>query len=408
MLLKKIKHFDCPEEKHLILELSLGNPNPYVPENLDWEKFDRMTRINGLVPLIQLRTKNNDQFNHNPIIVKYKEEKRAYTARTFSQIQILVSIMADFRNNRINALSIKGPLLGMEVYGIPDLRYSVDLDILVEPERMETAKKRMIQMGFREWQREERVFDMSPKRSKVRELEKDKEEKHEVFIKNDMRVELHYEADTHWNAIFPTLWNKRREKTLLGKTIYCLDEYDNLAYLICHAAGHSFNRLNWLVEIAELFKKESIDYDVLYDNMVEKGVGELLLSTLILLYRIPAICLPDISNAYFTFTQTDNDIQIKYKKTIRREIRLGIKIADIVGRHLMSDIDRFTMTNKQYPYLLPRNGVRQRKSAYIKSLFQPCEADLNLVDLPDSLFFLYYIIRPFHKVWRIVTRRSSE
>lgn len=402
MLTKRSKYFDCPEEMLLLFALTLGNTVSSVSKELDWGKFDRLTRINGLVPLIQNRTKNNDLFQCNPIFAQYKEEQNVYTAHALSQIQVLVSLMEDFQDHGIHALSIKGPLLGMEVYGNPALRYSADLDILIEPESMDAAKERMIQMGFQEWQREERIFDTSRKRSRVRELEKDKEDKHEVFIKHTMRVELHYEADTHWNAPFSTLWNKHREKTLLGKTIYCLDAYDNLAYLICHAAGHAFHRLNWLVEIAELFQKGSMDCGILYDNMVKKGVGELLLSTLILLYRIPSINMPNISTAYFAFIQTDDGMQMEYEKAIRKEMRLGRKIADMLGRYLIQDADGSATIHTQYPYLLPRYGVRQSRSAYIKSLLQPCEADLMLIDLPDSLFFLYYIIRPFHKIWRML------
>lgn len=401
MLLKRLKYFDIPEEMLLMLELSLGNAAIHLSENTDFERFDRLTRSNGLAALIWEKTKNDTRFNDNPIFIRYKKEKTVYTSHSLSQIQALAFIMEDFKNNGINALSLKGPLLGMEVYGTPELRYSADLDILIEPDEMEKAKERMLQMGFSEQQREERIFDTSPKRSLVRELEKDKEDKHEVFTKNGMRVELHYEADTHWNVAFSALWNARREKKLLGRTVYCFGEYDNLAYLICHASGHSFDRLNWLAEIAELFKNGSLDYDVLYNNMVEKGVGVLLLSTLILLSRIPAICLPDISCSCFSFTHKNDYVQLEYDRKISGDIRIGVKLADIVGEHIAGEANEDNVTNTQYPYLLPRYGVRQRRSAYIKHMLQPCEADLSLVDLPDSLFFLYYLIRPFYKLWRM-------
>ncbi len=101
---------------------------------------------------------------------------------------------------------------------------------------------------------------------------------------------------------------------------------------------------------------------------------------------------------------------MQYKKEMRKEIKQGKIIAKIAGKHIIdltNDHDNHAI-NKKYPYLLPNHGEKQSIFVYIKALFQPCEADLKLVDIPDSLFFIYYLIHPIYKIWRITPFYHSD
>lgn len=400
-----ISYLSTASEMDMVLSLALKKQNIEYNENIDWMTFDRLARGNGLVGLIQSNVDKPYEYyqkiKEQPCITAYRREQQLRLSHTMRQIKVLVEIMSIFETRNIRALSLKGPLLGTELYGDPSLRCSADLDILVEPEGFELAADELSSAGYDLYTPKKTVFDTSEKRSAARGIERDKEEKHEVFLKNDLRIELHREADTHWRMSFEELWEHRYEKKLLGNTVCCMGRYDELAYLICHAAGHGFYRISWLIEIFILLSRADISIDELYRHMKKLGVGMLLFAALALIFQISAIPAKDINAENFTFERSNAHVIISYDSFVKNDVRLGIRLADAAGKRISHQTDNKIPSDKRYTSLLPRYGRAPSRFAYILSVLRPCEADLELIDLPDSLFFLYYIIRPFYKLWRM-------
>ena len=76
---------------------------------------------------------------------------------------------------------------------------------------------------------------------------------------------------------FDELWEHRRTRVLLGQEIPYLSELDNVAYLICHAAGHGYQRLRWLLDIYKLKNHMDVSFTDLYRYMKEQNVEVLCL-----------------------------------------------------------------------------------------------------------------------------------
>jgi hypothetical protein len=126
----------------------------------------------------------------------------------------------------------------------------------------------------------------------------------------------------------------------------------------------------------------------------------LLIETLLLIYRIPGLEMPMLSAASFAFERTETGISVSFDEKLKQDFIRGIALADCAAPSLLTTEKMGTVAGRKHTWLLPTPGKRQTVFTFLLSFIQPCEADLELINLPDSLFFLYYVIRPFYFIWR--------
>lgn len=144
--------------------------------------------------------------------------------------------------------------------------------------------------------------------------------------------------------------------------------------------------------------------------MKARGVAALLFETLFLLYRLPCFDMHTVSieimhdpisgkriQDMLFISQTKQNIFVRWANEISRDMKKGEKLTKAVYPQLLRTTDKERLDGRRYQHMLPTLG---RRTSFILSLFEPRKADLELIDLPDSLFFLYYVIRPFHFLWR--------
>lgn len=396
------KIMDCYKlspELTLMLSLALRDNSPYIPEDLDWEKFDTLVTKNRIEPLVAEGIKKlpSETVQNYETLQKLLAKQNHYTLLCMRQMQTLTLIIKTFADSDIRALSLKGPILAMELYGNPALRYSRDLDLLVHEDDLETACERLESLGYTE---EITVRNKTPLRR--RKLEKNGEEMHRVYTKDDICIELHWRLSFRIDESFDDLWEHSRTKVLLGQEIHYLGEYENLSYLISHAAGHGYHRLRWLLDIYELMKSTDSFFQKIYQYMEEQNIGMLVLETVLVLYLIQNFNIQQCSNSYFSIQREDNKVTAYYEDAIKKEFRKAYKLAMAVYPILINDTVENGIAGRKYNHLLPTLGRKKTIIRSVMAVLEPSKADLELIDLPDSLYFLYYIIRPFHKIWRMI------
>lgn len=376
-----------------MLTLATDTSASSVEENFDWQKFLAFVSKNRLDTLVSAGAAKLPQ--KSEALLQLKEQSAGLTRNTLLQIQALAYLAADFQSAGIPLLSMKGPLLAAEIYGDPSLRYSGDLDILVSEDDFEKAKTRLLAMGYTQY--------VSPlhRTERQRRISKESgEEMHEVFIKDGLCVELHWKISFRYPISFEELWQNRQEQLLLGQKVYCLGPHDNLIYLICHAAGHGYARLRWLTDLYELFRKNPINYTELFLDMVQREAETFLLETLLLLYLIPAFKMPVIANDYFSFRRDGDFVYFKYSDSIKTAAMRACHLTDLLEPLLLKETSPTGIPERNYMHQLPVVGKKVTVFSYLYKLMQPKSAELERFHFPDSLYFLYYIVRPFYKLWR--------
>ena len=225
-------------------------------------------------------------------------------------------------------ISMKGPMLAMELYGDPSLRTSRDLDLMVAQEDLDRAGEILTGMGY---EREMHSYDSTPMRQKFYRMVE--HEKHVVYNKGDICIELHWQSDYQRTQSFPELWARREERQLLGRPIALMGHDDRIPALIIHAAEHGFLRLRWLLDLYELQKKPGFSWERAYALMDAQGLGVVLLETMLVMYRLGLPGLTDLECDYFSLKRCENGLRLEARDA-ERAAKLSDAVLPLLLRHV--------------------------------------------------------------------------
>lgn len=392
---KTIDCFRLPREKEILLSLVMGNEGQTIPEGLSQDRFLALCKKERLLPLIAARLRRLPVEEQTPFQQLLAEQSSA-RLHAVEQMRILAFLMRDFAQSGIRALSLKGPMLAICLYGDPAMRYSRDLDILVDERDLQAACTRLEAMGFTEVVDK---FHKTPKRRAAQE--RGGEEMHRVYIRGGICIELHWRLTFRYHVTFDALWERHIVRKLLGEDVCCLEPTDELIYLICHGAGHGFSRLRWLVDLYERLRAADTDLQSLYDRMAELKVESLLLETLMLLKLLPGFRFPEVKLPRFSMTGDGGQLVVNYDGALRESFRQSFRMLRALYPLLKMEGEARGMAERKYLRLLPTINKKKTPLGNLWALMQPCAADLERFDFPDRLYFLYYIVRPFYKLWRM-------
>lgn len=162
------------------------------------------------------------------------------------------------RENGIEFISLKGPLLSARLHGDPTVRYFGDADILVPLKPVDEAAAVLTGMGYLppsgSWP------DNSRKRRILTIHANELEFSHPV---KQLTVEL------HWRLLKVPLVSAERLEVIIEenseKVIFSGREFSvmkpelELLYLVIHGGWHWWHRLKWLVDIKDYLEKMTID-----------------------------------------------------------------------------------------------------------------------------------------------------
>lgn len=200
------------------------------------------------------------------------------------------------RQNGVSIVPLKGPLLSYRIYQDPTVRFSHDIDLLVEVGMIETVMKILFENGYR-------LVDgvIWPKKKIQQEMVIDSS--HHLGFCNK---ELNLCVEVHWVLMpglpFPIIKQRAivaenlMEMDFAGRKFTVLTKEFELLYLMIHGAKHGWNRLKWLVDINEYPLNEV--NDILFGKLVRQfSAGRIVAQTNELLERYFSTQLPFANSA---------------------------------------------------------------------------------------------------------------
>jgi len=110
------------------------------PDN-DWAALERLASDHGVAPLVMRALPA-------PFASHFQDQERQRTKWGLRLTAELLRLLDLFERNAILALPFKGPVLAEALYGDLALRESCDLDLLVHPNDLASAKKVMLAAGY--------------------------------------------------------------------------------------------------------------------------------------------------------------------------------------------------------------------------------------------------------------------
>ncbi len=363
-----------------------ANMDNLLNQPLDWNIILAMAVHHRLYPLVY---KSLSGLNHPAIPLHILNALHdAYRQNALMSVNMtgeMLRILQCLEVNGIKTLVLKGYPLALRFYGDLSLRPSHDVDILIDPEDLEKAHKIIEQQGYRIQGFD---FGLTPRQKKAHY----QNFHHLSYYNQERGVYL----ELHWRVHYLDLQNyaladlHTSSMEIAGCLVPAMADEELFLYLMVHGFSHRWFRLRWLCDIQRLMKVCNIDWDRLNSLAGSGEIETIVHQTMILLNQLLEVPIPE---SIATSVLSD-----------KRAWNLARAVMD----ELMTPIDAGNSTRESYwldfkirnSYNLQLRSGWKAKLAYVGALFKPIYVDYQVISLPDRLYPLYYLIRPFNWLGR--------
>jgi len=362
-----------------------------IERPINWEVFLELSKHHRVFPSVYQKLTAYDHPSVPAYVIKALQQE--YTKNAFKAIGMageMVRVIRCFDKNGIKPLVLKGPPLALKLYGDVALRPSHDIDILVQPKCLERAGILLTKDGY---QKNFQDFSLTPRQQKAHL----KRFHHFSYTNADRKICL----ELHWkiNAIdlkYHTLSNSITSQIeVAGYSMPVLADEELFMYLMVHGARHMWFRLRWLCDIERFMRQEnSLDWDRIIFLAKHSGQSIILYQTMILVKELFNLTIPDCLAAHVV----DNPKAWMLAKTVIDNL---FDSAEQLKSPSSLYWRNFMLKNS---YNIKIQPGRKNKLLYLLSLFEPNANDFRLISLPDSLYSVYYLIRPFAWLGRRINR----
>ena len=350
---------------------------------INWDLFIQLVLKHRLVSHILKHINKIENQIPNEIIDSLKEIKLNQSKTSLEYTGILIKINDLFQKKNIKYISFKGPLLSLELYDDIGFRNFRDLDILVEKENIEEAKKIIENLNFK------CIYPRIPLSDQQRKVNYSISH-HYHFTHNEKLIEI----ELHWNMTNPKSFFCITTKDIISNSksidisnqdVPYISTTENLVYQAAHGSIHQWYRLFWLKDFSELLLKYSKDeIKNAWKLSKELKLEKCFCQACILSHLIYNIEIPDFIN----FNINKNLITIPLN---------SIRINDLSQQGLKGKIK----------FVFYRLQMKPDFKYYFELIYRLRThlSDWELLKIPKYLFFLYYLLRPFLLVFKFLFRK---
>jgi hypothetical protein len=355
-----------------------------IRETIDWAYLIQTSHRHGLLPILYKVLKTNySEKVPEEILDQLKDHFRNNALRNLFLTGELFNILDFFETNQIPAISFKGPVLATLAYGDLTLREFDDLDILVRKKDVLKAKTLLISKGYQPALNLTNIQEVTYLRSDC-----------EFYFNRKIdrvQIEIHWEIAPKCFS-FPIdtkiLWNRLKPVPIAGHEILTFLPEDLLLILCVHGSKHRWEQLKWILDIAALLNMyKNIDWD-----RVIKQARQLRCERI---YLLGLFLVRDLFGAYLppgVLRKLEREPVIKWLTAKVRE-------------HLFSNVEgSLELFETHLFYIRMREKMGDKIRYFLHRYFTPNIEDWKFLRLPDSLFLLYFLIRPI----RLATNYSIE
>lgn len=356
------------DEVLLILECCKQNQEKdkikeYIKKQKNWQKFISLANTHGVLPLVNKTLKS---FEETPLEVK--SELKVRYLKIVQENMLLASeltkIMKLLEDNKIEALSFKGPSLSLVAYGDITLRQYIDLDIFIKLTDFEIVKEVLEKNNYRQaMQLNDFEIDFRKKNS------------HELSfynLENNVFIEIHWDfVDSDSPMKFDTskLFKNKSQLLLNNNALNILSNEYTLIYLCVHGLSHLYERIEWIVDIDRFIRNNYIDWDKI--KILIKNSKEIQKSVNFSFYYANYFFQTPISKDFLKEDFLTLCSKVNYK--LSGNSNNMIKDIFIKTSFFSSKINKLKYLHKMF--------------------FKPTLNEIRHINLDEKYYFLYYFLR---------------
>ncbi len=390
--MKKLLRLKASPEIELLLSCLHFHHREYYQPNIlknltnriNWTRFYHLTQIHSVQPIVWL---NLNQIKEKSIpaslLYKLHEDYHTTTQTNFLLLSELNRIALAFGIANLAYIALKGPLLGYKIFKNYNLRKSIDLDILISDNDIENAHHILIELGYK------RIFpDFALNKNQQREFYKIYHTYNYRHSTNNLIIELHWRLFND-SKLFPIQFQELQRyinPVYLGeKEINIFDTEFLFLFLGVHGAKHGWSSIKWILDLTEIIKKDTqINWLKILDISTEYNLDRILGQTLLLCHSLFNLKIPESLQSTRILSSHAH--------------QLAKKSLNFIQYHTFpSDIAMSLFVNMIYLMDL-KKGIAYK--SHILFNLRTDYRNWKILRLPNSLFFLYYILQFFLGVWR--------
>lgn len=388
LIVKAIKFSHVPS-----LSLASEIENLSQRADINWLFFSDLTLRHKVTPHLLPTLSQFGIKKHMPLacysaLKMHATINSCYVLKMIAEAKRLTTLLA---NAGIPSLLLKGPALSQQLYGQFAAREPRDLDLLISDTHLKAVHSLILQSGYVCCVPIEQT--LTPKQFKFYQ----KQKKSFVYYhkKTDQQLELHWRLFDD-AQLFPFELSENISSLdqlhIADATIFTLGQDDNLLYLLLHGSHHAWSQLSWVYDIAQLVHRASS----LNWIRIQKRVETL------------QITFPITEGLLLAHLLFDTPLPPFFSELLKKhpviKTLAGLSLRVIQNPVYMSKSARLTMFVREF-------RLHMALGSYLKpftSNFDMVAADWELVHLPDKLFFLYYLLRPYLWIYRKILKYRSK
>ncbi len=216
-----------------------------------------------------------------------------------------------------------------------------------------------------------------------------------VFSSRDGKVvvELHWRfAPAYFSSPLDLdrLWDRLRWISLGGVQVRSLGPEDLLLVLCVHGSKHCWERLEWICGIAEVVRTQSTpDWPRVIEEAAREGSVRMLFLGLLLADQLLGAPIPE-----------------EVLRRARRDSGAQALAAEVRARLFRGTQRAPGMLETTWFHLRARERLADRIRYCLRLALTPTVGDFELVSLPATLYFLYYVLRPIRLARKYGSRRA--
>jgi hypothetical protein len=310
----------------------------------------------------------------------WQDSLRQYTRESSGQSLLLltelVRIHEIFQAEQLPLIPYKGPVLSWLAYGNLTGRTFVDLDFVIKQANISRASSLLKSAGFgAEFAPQEELAGRAGRAPG----------QYGFFRKaNRAQVELHTEQTLRYFPVpldFDKLSRRFITVEIAGKKMRTFSVEDTLVMLCVHGTKHLWDRLAWIVDVAELIAAQPVDWTLAMQVAAEAKSTRVLSLGLYLAHDFLGAPLPQS-----VIEGIQRDLAVRWLAgKVRCQFEGG---ADASPGVIPRGVFR----------VRSRDGIWQGIRHLLRLTVSPTEHDRQIVRLPGALGALYLLIRP----WRLL------
>jgi len=348
----------------------------------DWEELLRLAEFHGTSSVVYQNLVSLSELVPPAVLESLRQRYERNAQKSLFLARELMRILDRTDALEAEVIPYKGIALSEIYYGDIALRQSGDIDLIVRKRDVARIKSAVGELGYTarftipedaeedyiasgyEW-----TFDSSAGKNLL-----------ELQWAPQPRF---YSVDFDMDGLF----ERAENATVAGHRVKAFAAEDLLLMLAVHAAKHVWGRLIWLCDIAQILKRESLNWDAVQLRAREVGIERILRITLLLTKQLSRVEIPAAIEGAILVDRT--------------AVAFADEIAMNMARGVLYDVEKVS-----YFRLMLR--LRERRADQLRFVTRltltPGPGEWEAVHLPKGLLPLYRVVRLVRLAARLAGR----